>query len=166
MAKPKIELDSNAFAPLEKSLGDAEALLQNKNQMYMEICRELTPTVQGWLLANYRASGLDFISGELQNMINNSELFPTRDGFVIRMKPGLKPEMYAKAGALQYGSVRDSDLSATSKKKIKKAGGLKGTTTTKAWDYYKLTPGQVAQLQTLINQKVQERMNRVMGAKK
>ena len=71
---------------------------------------------QGFLVKSYRRSGLKVRTGQLIGMLRRSTLSiidatTSRVALVIAMPAGMKPKDYAKAGSVNYGSVRHSKTS-------------------------------------------------------
>lgn len=155
-------VDVSPIKRLQGQLKKMDDFLALERRIMARAARQITPLARQLLLAAAgRQVNLQHSkqagdkTKHLREMIEAVEVKPTKYGvwlqFAGRAK-GFSKKDFAKAGALQYGALRGSDLVSrkrreAQKRKIqernKRAGSM---TATEAKDFYALDAGQIAQL--------------------
>ncbi len=139
--------------------------------MHETVAFKLISDFRKELLSSYGQSGLQKHTMELINAVNGLVVIVGKKGIRLGLQAGKSKEFYARAGALNYGSVRGSATKGKARAKFKKVltkSGTKtagGVTVTKAFNFFKLSDAQVRSINDKYIAYFQEEVNKFLGGK-
>jgi phage gpG-like protein len=159
--KPRFDnIDTSPLLQLEKKLNSLSQFLEVKEQLYRRVCERLTPFVRSIMLQSLQASGIHRRTGNLEHMVASTVVYPTRKGIRIALGPGFSADDYAKAGALQYGSIHNSGVSSAKTRRTLKNAGVEGSRA--AHSYFTLSASQISEIGEKFNSLLQDEFNRML----
>lgn len=147
---------------LEKALGGVEKLKDAATKIHFAAAQAIIPDIRAALAASLSSSGIgnspssgDYKpTGSLRSAVMGAQIKVSEGVIRITMAGGKSAQFYARAGALNFGSVRGSGTSSKRRAKLKKTldkakektGQKKfgSASTTKAFHFFKLTDSQMA----------------------
>lgn len=162
---PKMKINTEPLKAIEAQLDSAGKFVDKRNEIIARICIKLQPLVRRLLLDELRRSGLK-TGGELEKLVSQAILIPTRKGLHVGEPRGKTPDQYKKMGGLQHGYIRNLAVqSARTRKKIKAAAVASGgSKVVKAHPYFQLGGAAMGQVETAFNAMLQDELNRFMAA--
>jgi hypothetical protein len=173
----RTKIDTAPLLALEAEFSKLEDFIKQKNRAYARICRRLEPMIQKMLVASLAKSNLHLGGGKgrrmaLSKIVGGAIVFPTSKGIRIGLPRNLDPDLYAKAGALQYGAIHGTGLKtrktiqklkANAAEQHKRYGVTKGPSGgfVQAHPYFGLDSGQIAQIEAAFIAALQAEVDRI-----